>query len=46
MNVTGHDHHSFSLLLSKFEHVYDFNMIDERGCIRPKDMVMSMGLPC
>ena len=44
MNATSHDHHSSSLSLSKFEHACDFNMMDERGYIRPKD-VDGLGIP-
>ena len=47
MDVTGHDRHSFRLLLSKFKHGYDFNMMDESGYIFLKNIVdqgMPMGL--
>ena len=48
MNTTDYDHHSFCLLLIKFKHAYDFNMIDESGYIHPKDLDdqdMPMRLP-
>ena len=48
MNTTGHDRHSFILLLNRFKYTYDYNMMDEYGYIFPKDVVrlgMSMGSP-
>ena len=44
MNTTGHDHHSFNLLLNKLKHAYDYNMMDERGYISPKD-IDRLGMP-
>ena len=38
MNATGNAYHSFRLLLSKFKHAYDFNMMDKRGYMCPKDL--------
>ena len=39
LNATGHDHRSFNLLLGKFEHTYDYYMVDsETGRIRAKKL--------
>ena len=50
LNATGHDHRSFSLLLRKFKHTYDYYMVDTKsGRTRAKkldDDVLPMRRQC